>query len=80
MTATAGFDLSHRRPHHAGVQHPGHSRPEHTPDLAGDGQIQLDRRSRTLLVDGAPVVLTKREFELLAHLAHHRSMAMSRPS
>lgn len=51
---------------------------EHAPDLVGDDQIRLDRLSRTLLVDGVPVPLTKREFELLAHLAQYQGIAMSR--
>jgi hypothetical protein len=139
MTATAGLDVSHRLPPHAGAQRPevvvhlhrqalltspsGARHPavadldqltrvvravvealapgivadvsvldphspgaavrspqplpgEHTPDLIGDEHIQLDQVSRTLVVDGVRVMLTRREFEMLAHLAKHRGVAI----
>ncbi|MFR9795059.1 response regulator transcription factor [Streptomyces sp. MS06] len=35
------------------------------------GRLSLDRRTRTVRVDGAPVELTATEFNLLAHLLRH---------
>ena len=41
-------------------------------------ELQLDLGGRTLSVDGKLVVLTRREFELLAYLQQHRGVALSR--
>ena len=43
------------------------------------GGLELDHRSRTLTVDGAPISLTRREFDLLAYLQQRRGEAFSRP-
>jgi DNA-binding response OmpR family regulator len=40
--------------------------------------LTIDFGSRTLWVDGEPVELTRREFELLAYLQHRRGVALSR--
>jgi DNA-binding response OmpR family regulator len=40
--------------------------------------LELDLGSRTLVVDGTVVVLTRREFDLLAYLQRRRGVAMSR--
>ena len=40
--------------------------------------LTLDLGSRTLWVDGEPVELTRREFDLLAYLEHRRGVALSR--
>lgn len=45
---------------------------EPAPDLG------LDLAGRSLLVDGQVVVLTRREFDLLAYLQQHRGVALSR--
>jgi two-component system response regulator ResD len=42
------------------------------------GDVQLDRRSRTVSVGGEPVELTGREFELLAALLAHPGTVLSR--
>ena len=42
------------------------------------GPVVLDPDSRTVTVDGAPVELTKREFDLLACLLEHRGKVLSR--
>jgi DNA-binding response OmpR family regulator len=46
--------------------------------LAPGDPVALDRDSRRLTVDGAPVELTRREFDLLAYLAQRRTVALSR--
>lgn len=46
----------------------------HYPDL------EIDRRSRRCLVAGRPVDLTRREFDLLWHLARHPGQALERDS
>jgi hypothetical protein len=40
--------------------------------------LTIDLDSRTLWVDGVPVELTRREFELLAYLQRRRGVALSR--
>jgi transcriptional regulator len=40
--------------------------------------LGLDRAGRTLFVDGRAVLLTRREFDLLAYLQDHRGVALSR--
>lgn len=44
---------------------------------AADG-VRLDPAGRRLVVDGAEVALTMREFELISYLAHHRGRAIGR--
>jgi hypothetical protein len=46
------------------------------PDQALD--LGLDLAGRTLAVDGRSVLLTRREFDLLAYLQNHRGVALSR--
>ena len=52
------------------------------PDTEDDrlevGDVILDRRSRTAVVDGLEVELTAREFDLVWHLAEHPSVVVSR--
>ena len=43
-----------------------------------DGSLRLDPVSRTATIDGAPLTLTTREFDLLAHLLAHPGTAFSR--
>ncbi|HET9593216.1 MAG TPA: response regulator transcription factor [Solirubrobacterales bacterium] len=47
-------------------------------DALAAGDVQLDRRSRTVTVGGEPVDLTSREFELLAALLAHPGAVLSR--
>jgi hypothetical protein len=47
-------------------------------DLNQPGDLRLDLDARTLAVDGRLVVLTRREFELLAYLHERRGVALSR--
>ncbi|RMH81075.1 MAG: DNA-binding response regulator [Actinomyces sp.] len=42
------------------------------------GGIVVDRGRREVTVDGEPVALAAREFDLLAHLAENRGLALSR--
>jgi len=44
------------------------------------GNLRLDYDQRGVIVDDMPVRLTKREFELLAHLAQNKDRALSRES
>jgi len=52
--------------------------PETDDDLLEAGDVVLDRRSRTAVVDGREVELTAREFDLVWHLAEHPSVVVSR--
>ena len=52
--------------------------PDTDDDLLEVGDVTLDRRSRTALVDGREVELTAREFDLVWHLAEHPSVVVSR--
>jgi len=45
---------------------------------AGTEELGLDLGGRSLLVDGRPVALTRREFDLLAYLQRHHGVALSR--
>jgi DNA-binding response OmpR family regulator len=42
------------------------------------GNINLNLQSRTVLVEGKPINLTLKEFELLLFLMRHKSQALSR--
>ncbi len=42
------------------------------------GRLTVDEGRRDAAVDGTPVPLTTREFDLLAYLAHNRGLALSR--
>ena len=42
------------------------------------GALSLDFQARELLVDGAPVALTMREFDLLAYMMRHPGVVLSR--
>ena len=42
------------------------------------GKISLNLQSRTVLVEGKPINLTLKEFELLLFLMRHKSQALSR--
>jgi hypothetical protein len=58
-------------------------RPEQRPEQRSDQRLdlpdlRLDLGGRTLSVDGRLVVLTRREFELLAYLQQRRGVALSR--
>lgn len=44
----------------------------------GGSDLQLDLVGRTLTVDGAAVLLTRREFDLLAYLQNRRGAALGR--
>ena len=47
------------------------------PTVVASGGLEIDVAARRVLVDGAPVELTRREFELLAFLARHPNRALS---
>jgi two-component system, OmpR family, response regulator ResD len=51
--------------------------PERAPPLVFDG-VEIDPGGRRVLLDGEPVELTLREFELLLFLARHRGQAFTR--
>lgn len=42
------------------------------------GKISLNLQSRTVLVEGKPINLTLKEFELLLFLMRHKSQALNR--
>ncbi len=52
--------------------------PEVDADRLAAGDVVLDRRSRTAVVDGVDVELTAREFELVWHLAERPGMVVTR--
>ena len=47
-------------------------------DALSLGALSLDFQARELLVDGEPVVLTMREFDLLAYMMRHPGIVLSR--
>jgi DNA-binding response OmpR family regulator len=47
-------------------------------DVLDAGDVVLDRRSRTATVDGSPVELTAREFDLIWHLAERPGIVVRR--
>lgn len=47
-------------------------------DVLSLGALSLDFQARELLVDGAPVALTMREFDLLAYMMRHSGVVLSR--
>ena len=47
-------------------------------DVLSLGALSLDFQARELLVDGAPVALTMREFDLLAYMMRHPGAVLSR--
>ena len=51
--------------------------PEHEPPLVFDG-IEIDLRARRVVVAGAEVSLTQREFDLLLYLARHPGVVFTR--
>jgi DNA-binding response OmpR family regulator len=48
------------------------------PTVIAVGRVEVDLGRREARVDGAPVALATREFDLLAHLARHAGLALSR--
>ena len=52
--------------------------PETEDDVLDAGDVVLDRRSRTATVDGSPVELTAREFDLIWHLAERPGIGVRR--
>jgi DNA-binding response OmpR family regulator len=52
--------------------------PAAEPEPVTGDPVRLDRESRILTVDGRPVELTRREFDLLAYLRQRRTVALSR--
>ncbi len=52
------------------------------PDAAGSivrlGDVAIERASRSVTVDGAPVELTAKEFDLLSYFAEHPGLVLSR--
>ena len=52
--------------------------PETEDDVLDAGDVVLDRRSRTATVDGSPVGLTAREFDLIRHLAERPGIVLRR--
>ncbi len=53
-------------------------RPAASPAVITAGQIEVDTARREARVDGEPVALATREFELLRHLAENQGIALSR--
>jgi two-component system, OmpR family, alkaline phosphatase synthesis response regulator PhoP len=49
-----------------------------TEEALAAGDVQLDRRSRSVTVGGQPIELTSREFELLGALLAHPGAVLSR--
>ena len=47
-------------------------------DVLSLGALSLDFQARELLVDGVPVALTMREFDLLAYMMRHSGVVLSR--
>ena len=47
-------------------------------DVLSLGALSLDFQARELFVDGAPVALTMREFDLLAYMMRHPGVVLSR--
>ena len=52
--------------------------PEVDADRLAAGDVVLDRRSRTAIVDGVDIELTAREFDLVWHLAERPGVVVSR--
>ena len=52
--------------------------PEQTPQELVSGNIRIDLTARRVFVDGAPISLTPKEFDLLTLLAGHPNVAFSR--
>lgn len=48
------------------------------PPVLRVGDVEVDLGRREARVNGAPVALAAREFDLLAHLAEHRGLALTR--
>jgi DNA-binding response OmpR family regulator len=46
--------------------------------VLADGSLRVDPAARSAELDGAPLALTTREFELLAHLLTHPGRAFTR--
>jgi two-component system, OmpR family, response regulator len=53
------------------------ARPAETPTSA-EASVTIDTRSHVVLVDGAEMVTTKREYELLLFFAEHQGAAFTR--
>ncbi len=56
----------------------GRARDDRPPVVELPGDIVVDTGRREVTVGGRPVALAAREFDLLAHLARHRGLALSR--
>ena len=54
------------------------SEPAQGDDVVTAGDVQLEHGGRTVTVDGRPVELTGKEFDLLAFLLAHRGLVISR--
>ena len=54
------------------------SEPVQGDDVVTAGDVQLEHGGRTVTVDGRPVELTGKEFDLLAFLLAHRGLVISR--
>jgi two-component system response regulator ResD len=54
------------------------TRPQRAETAAGVGDLRIDTASREATWAGAPLVLTPREFDLLAFLVHHPGRVVSR--
>jgi DNA-binding response OmpR family regulator len=52
--------------------------PKVAPSVRLVGSVEVDTDRREARVDGAPVALTTREFDLLAHLAEHPGLVLTR--
>lgn len=52
--------------------------PTASPDVVSAGRLQIDVPQHVVTFDGVPLELTAMEFRLLAHLARHGGMVLSR--
>jgi DNA-binding response OmpR family regulator len=60
------------------LRRPRHLTPESTPNAYKAGRLSIDFDAVSVTVSGAPVRLTKREFELLCFLVENRNRVLSR--
>lgn len=78
-TAETSAAIALRSPSHAGAQLRAVKAAIAQPDQESRSGFLLDHAARTAVVDGRPVTLTHREFELLAYLIENRHRAVTRP-
>lgn len=50
-----------------------------TPAVYDDGRLRVDLAQRQVMLDGAPLVLSRKEYALLAHLVGHAGRVVTQP-